>query len=109
MQGKCSPKVYRLQKELADEAELLKAVADIHRMRILATLARAEGDVCVCDLNASLPLLQPTVSHHLKILKDAGLVTSERRGTWVYHRLKADARSRLESILDLILPQRIMA
>ena len=105
----CFPKIHRLPKDLSQEAELLKAVADVHRLRILATLARADEDVCVCDLNASLPLLQPTVSHHLRILKDVGLITSERRGTWVYHRLSDDARERLQRALDIALPERMLA
>ncbi len=86
------------------EAALFKALADPHRLTILATLARAEADVCVCDLGDGLPLNQPTVSHHLKILRDAGLVAGERRGTWVYYRLADDARARLTAALDAVVP-----
>jgi ArsR family transcriptional regulator len=86
------------------EAALFKALADPHRLSILATLARADDEVCVCDFTSGLPLNQPTVSHHLKILRDADLVTSERRGTWVYYRLAADARARLAGALDAIIP-----
>jgi ArsR family transcriptional regulator len=99
----------RLPGDLTEHADLLKALADPHRLRIIATLARAEDDVCVCDLNDDVDVSQPTVSHHLKLLKDAGLVTSERRGTWVYYRLPAGARRRLQSLLDLIIPQRAIA
>ncbi|HEV8019948.1 MAG TPA: metalloregulator ArsR/SmtB family transcription factor [Candidatus Lustribacter sp.] len=87
----------------------MKALGDPHRLTILATLARASDEVCVCDFTSGLPLNQPTVSHHLKTLRDAGLVTSERRGTWVYYRLAADARRRLEDALDSILPQGALA
>jgi DNA-binding transcriptional ArsR family regulator len=90
-------------------ATLLKALADPHRLTILASLARAEGEVCVCDFTAGLPLNQPTVSHHLKILRDAGLVACERRGTWVYYRLAGDARQRLLDVLTLALPEKVIA
>jgi len=77
-----------------EEASLFKAIADENRMRILATLASAIEDVCVCDFTGALPLNQPTVSHHLRILREAGLVTCERRGTWVYYRLPRRPRAR---------------
>lgn len=108
MKVPCAPRTLRLPKDLSDEANLLRAVADVHRLRILAMLSRADDDICVCDLNASLPLLQPTVSHHLKILKEAGLITSQRRGTWVYHRLASNARERLQRLLDIVLPGKVL-
>ena len=104
---RCAP--VRVPSDLTEHAELLKAIADPHRLRIIATLARADDDVCVCDLNDDIDVSQPTVSHHLRLLKDAGLVTSERRGTWVYYRLPADARPRLQSLLDLVIPERALA
>jgi len=104
---RCAP--VRMPKDLTGHAELLKALADPHRLRIIAMLARAGDDLCVCELNDEIDVSQPTVSHHLKLLKDAGLVTSERRGTWVYYRLPDDARRRLQSLLDLIVPERIPA
>ena len=88
------------------EAALFKALADPHRLAILATLARAEHDVCVCDLADGLPLGQPTVSHHLRLLRDAGLIAGERRGTWVYYRLLPDAQERLEAALASTLPRK---
>ena len=60
------------------------------------------------DVDA-LPLNQPTVSHHLRILRDAGLVTCARRGTWVYYRLAEDARKRLHAAFTIALPERVMA
>ncbi len=75
----------------------------------MATLARAEDEVCVCDFTEALPLEQPTVSHHLKILREAGLVTCERRGTWVYYRLGAGAPDRIDSALRSILPEKAIA
>jgi len=67
-------------------AELLKAVADPARLQLLALIRAAEGgQACVCDLTDPLDLSQPTVSHHLKVLADAGLVVREKRGTWAWY------------------------
>jgi DNA-binding transcriptional ArsR family regulator len=109
MRERCRSTRARVPKNLTEHADLLKALADAHRLRIIATLARSDGDVCVCDLNDELDLSQPTVSHHLKLLKDAGLVTCARRGTWVYYRLAGTTRDRLSDLLDLVLPERSLA
>ena len=95
-----------MQRDCYDAAALLRAVADPHRLTILAMLVRAEDEVCVCDFTAELPLNQPTVSHHLKILRESELVTCERRGTWVYYRLAPDAIRRLRGALAPIVPER---
>jgi ArsR family transcriptional regulator, arsenate/arsenite/antimonite-responsive transcriptional repressor len=89
------------------EAALLKAVADPYRLTMLATLATAEDEVCVCEFTDALPLNQPTVSHHLRILREAGLVTCERRGTWVYYRLADDAKNRLTNALTNVFRQKV--
>jgi DNA-binding transcriptional ArsR family regulator len=91
------------------EAALFKALADPHRLAILATLARTADEVCVCDFTGALPLEQPTVSHHLRILREAGLVTCERRGTWVYYCLAADARRRVDAALRSMIPEEVLA
>lgn len=96
---RCCPPKGIAKDVFTDAAALLKAVADPHRLTILATLARADEEVCVCDFTDGLPLNQPTVSHHLRTLRDAGLVTSERRGTWVYYQLAPDAHYRLRNAL----------
>lgn len=83
--------------DVAERVALLKAIADPYRLRILGTLARASEEVCVCDFTAELPLNQPTVSHHLRILREARLVTCERRGTWAYYSLADDAPRRIEA------------
>ena len=108
MQRCCPPATVDAADRTADAA-LLKALADPHRLRILATLARAEDEVCVCDFTDGLPLEQPTVSHHLRILREASLVTCERRGTWVYYRLAGDARKRLDATLHSVIPVRTLA
>jgi ArsR family transcriptional regulator len=107
MQRCCPPATVDAVDRTADAA-LLKALSDPHRLTILATLARAEDEVCVCDFTGGLPLEQPTVSHHLKILREAGLVTCERRGTWVYYRLAADTRQRIDAALDSVIPVRAL-
>jgi ArsR family transcriptional regulator len=76
--------------EAAALASYFKALADPTRVAIVNRLTGAE-EVCVCDLTAAFDLSQPTVSHHLKILRDAGLVESSRRGTWAYYRLVPEA------------------
>jgi ArsR family transcriptional regulator len=81
--------------DAASAAEIFKALSDPHRLTIFATIAGADEPVCVCHLGDGLPLLQPTVSHHLKVLREAGLVTYERQGTWVYYRLTEGALDRL--------------
>src|SRR5665213_1749241 len=105
MQRCCPPaKVDAVDRSV--DAGLFKALGDPHRLTMLATLARAEDEVCVCDFTSALPLNQPTVSHHLRILRDAALVVWERRGTWVYYRLAPDANQRLDRALRSVLPQR---
>jgi ArsR family transcriptional regulator, arsenate/arsenite/antimonite-responsive transcriptional repressor len=84
------------------EAEALaarfKALADPTRVAIVNRLAAAD-EVCVCDFVAALDLAQPTVSHHLKVLRDAGLVESSRRGTWAFYRLVPEAVTELRQTL----------
>ncbi|MBC5825589.1 MAG: helix-turn-helix transcriptional regulator [Candidatus Eremiobacteraeota bacterium] len=94
--------------DFTEQAGLFKALGDPHRLTILATLARSESDVCVCDFTAGLPLNQPTVSHHLKILRDANLVAARRRGTWVYYTLAADVRRRMGAALGSVLPKKVL-
>jgi ArsR family transcriptional regulator len=95
----CGPATRPLE---ADDAELLaarfKALADPTRISIVNRLAAAD-ECCVCDLTEAFELSQPTISHHLKVLRDAGLVESARRGTWAYYRLIPDAVQQLRSTL----------
>jgi ArsR family transcriptional regulator, arsenate/arsenite/antimonite-responsive transcriptional repressor len=105
----CRPSGRVLETVIEPAAELLKAAADAYRLSILATLAASDCDVCVCDFTDALPLNQPTVSHHLRILREAGLVTCERRGTWVYYQLAPDARERFADALDAIFGTAVAA
>jgi ArsR family transcriptional regulator, arsenate/arsenite/antimonite-responsive transcriptional repressor len=88
--------------EAEDLATMLKVLADPARIRILSMLATAaDGEVCVCDLTEPLALSQPTVSHHMKQLREAGFIESERRGKWIYHRLVADRLAEVRNALAL--------
>jgi ArsR family transcriptional regulator len=79
-------------------AAAFRALADPARVAIVNRLAAAD-EVCVCDLNAALELAQPTVSHHLRVLREAGLVESSRRGTWAFYRLVPEAIEALRGAL----------
>ena len=82
-------------------ARRFKALADPHRVKIVNLLATSPDPVCVCEFTEPLGLSQPTVSHHLKKLMDAGLLEREQRGTWAYYRLRRDALGGLAAALDL--------
>jgi ArsR family transcriptional regulator len=87
--------------EAGATAQLFKALSDPARVKILNLLATADEPVCVCELVGPLGLTQPTVSHHLKKLTDAGLLARERRGTWAYYSIDEAAVAPLRSLLDL--------
>lgn len=106
---RCCPPARLVRADFETPASLLKAIADPHRLRMLATLAANDNEVCVCDFTEALPLNQPTVSHHLRILRETGLVSCERRGTWVYYRLAEDAFERLSATLALVFRQKVHA
>ena len=106
---RCCPPARVAPEDFEAEAALFKAVGDPHRLRMLATLARADAEVCVCDFTDALPLNQPTVSHHLRVLREAELVTCERRGTWVYYVLASDALARVRAATRAVLQQKVPA
>lgn len=89
-------------------ATTLKALADPLRLRILSSIATAPtGEACVCDLTALTDVSQPTVSHHLKVLRDVGVLGSERRGTWVWYRINREYRGAVSTLLDVFAPAAI--
>lgn len=104
---RCCPPAEVSKDDFEPAAGLLKAIADPYRLTMLATLAAAPDEVCVCDFTGALPLNQPTVSHHLRILREAGLVTCERRGTWVYYRIAPDAQARVGYALTSVFRQKV--
>jgi ArsR family transcriptional regulator len=81
-------------------APLLKALADPVRLRLMSLVAsHGGGEMCVCDLNDAFDLTQPTISHHLKVLHDAGLVEREKRGVWVYYRARTESLASLGTLI----------
>ena len=81
-------------------APLLKALADPVRLRLLSLVAAcADQEACVCDLNDAFDLSQPTISHHLKVLHEAGLLDRDKRGVWVYYRVNAEALNGISTFL----------
>ena len=98
----CSPVTSDpLSTEAAERvAALLKALGDPVRLRLLSLVAAHEdGEACVCDLNDAFDLSQPTISHHLKVLHEAGLLDRSKRGVWVYYQVRRDALADLAALL----------
>ncbi|WP_116042428.1 ArsR/SmtB family transcription factor [Amycolatopsis palatopharyngis] len=86
--------------QAAELAQKFKAIADPVRLRLLSMIASHDGgEVCVCELTPRFDLTGPTISHHLKVLREAGLVTGERRGTWIYYRSHPEVLERLSGVL----------
>jgi len=80
------------------EVQLLQAIADPVRLSIVRQLSSADDAVCACDFIECCTVRQPTVSHHLKVLRDAGVVTTRRKGTYIYYRLSPDFTRRWSSL-----------
>ncbi|WP_037358987.1 ArsR/SmtB family transcription factor [Amycolatopsis orientalis] len=86
--------------QAAELAKLFKAMSDPVRLRLLSLIAsHAGGEACVCDLTDAFDLTGPTISHHLKVLRESGLIAGERRGTWVYYRVYPEVLARLSAVL----------
>ncbi|MDX3522561.1 metalloregulator ArsR/SmtB family transcription factor [Streptomyces scabiei] len=91
--------------QAADLAKIFKALGDPVRLRLLSMIAsRSGGEVCVCDLTPAFDLSQPTISHHLKLLRQAGLIDCERRGTWVYYWVLPGTLDQLSAFLATTQP-----
>jgi ArsR family transcriptional regulator len=87
----------------ASMAGLMKALADPTRLTMVAALWKARTPICICDFVATLELTQPTISHHMARLKEAGLVESEKRGIWIYYRLAERMRPQAKALLAQLL------
>lgn len=90
-----------LSERQADQvAPLLKALADPVRLRLMSLVAsHPGGEVCVCELTGAFDLSQPTISHHMKVLHDVGLVDRDKRGVWVYYRARTEALAALGTLI----------
>ena len=99
----CCPPLSRepLSRDQAEQvAPLLKALADPVRLRLMSLVAsHPGGEACVCDLTGAFDLSQPTISHHLKVLHESGLLDREKRGVWVYYRARTGALANLGAII----------
>lgn len=94
--------------DLDPDVRFLAALADPTRLAIVRQLA-AEQEVCACDFTSCCDVGQPTVSHHLRVLREAGVVDSERRGNWIFYRLRPDAAERLAGIAWSVTPGAVPA
>lgn len=93
-----------------DISAKLKALADPVRLRLFSLVAsHSGGEACVCDISSDIDVTQPTVSHHLKVLKEAGLLTSERRASWVYYSVVPQALTTLSSVLSAVADDELTA
>src|SRR6266567_6253390 len=102
----CSPlSAQPLTMEQAEQvAPLMKALADPVRLRLMSLVASHEGgEACVCDLNDAFDLSQPTISHHLKVLHEVGLIDREKRGVWVFYRARTEALASLGTLIGAVL------
>src|SRR6476620_2744166 len=98
----CSPLTKEpLSSDAAERiAPLLKALAEPVRLRLMSLVAsHADGEACVCDLNNTFDLSPPTISHHLKVIHEAGLLNRTKRGTWVYYSVRSDALADLGNLI----------
>ena len=92
-----------MRRQTDPDVRLLQAAADPTRLSILRQLS-AQGPVCACDFTACCEVSQPTVSHHLKVLREAGWVDAERRGSWIWYSLRPDAVNRFRGLAGSIEP-----
>ena len=107
----CCPPVLQRRLGQADAEQLaaaFKAIADPARLRLLSFIAaQRSGEACVCHLTKPLGIRQPTVSHHLKVLYEAGVLDRERRGTWVYYRIVGERLTALRDALSVAPAARV--
>jgi ArsR family transcriptional regulator len=104
VRGVCCPPAIPLLPRRADRTvDTLRALADPTRLQMVAILQRAEAPVCICDLTDAFHLSQPTISHHMAKLKEAGLVEASKRGIWTYYRLRTALDPKTQRLLEAVL------
>jgi ArsR family transcriptional regulator len=91
--------------DAATFAEVFKALGHPVRLQIFDLISQGEGETCACDIERHFGLTQPTISHHLKVLRDAGLITAESRGVWVHYQLNQAMIDAVRSLLSVVHPQ----
>jgi ArsR family transcriptional regulator len=97
-------------KAAAELAPAFKALGDPVRLRLISMIASAKsGETCVCDMTESFALSGPTISHHLKVLREAGLIEGDRRGTWIWYRVLPEKVAALSQLLNITAPPRVAA
>jgi ArsR family transcriptional regulator, arsenate/arsenite/antimonite-responsive transcriptional repressor len=97
----CAPRPKLTALAMKPYARLFKALSDETRLEMIGLLAAVGAELCACDIESHFDLSQPTISHHLKILREAGLITGERRGTWIYYAINREAIERLAEFQKL--------
>jgi len=100
--GCCSPLVREplTAPQAVELSRLFKAMGDPVRLRLLSLISSHEGgEACVCDLSGVFDLTGPTISHHLKVLREAGLISGQRRGTWIYYQVHPEVLAKLAAVL----------
>jgi len=104
VKGVCSPPSIPLPLTKVDASvEVLKALADPTRLQMIGMLKRSVGPVCICDFTAAFDLSQPTISHHMAKLREAGLVEATRDGIWAYYRLNRRLEPKTRALLDVLI------
>ena len=104
VKGICCPPSMPFQLAKVDESvDVLRALADPTRLQMLGILKRSAQPVCICDFTAAFELSQPTISHHMAKLKDAGLVDVTREGIWAYYTLRHNLSLKTRALLDAVL------
>lgn len=103
LRGVCEPIKARLSpSRVSDLSDLFKALSDPIRLQIVVALRDAADQVCVCDCTAAFDVSQPTMSHHLAKLRDVGLLTGTRQGTWMYYQLRSDLPATARRVIDAL-------
>lgn len=98
----CAPQKRMRPERVELLSDVLRALADPTRLEIVAILREATGPVCICDLTTAFGLSQPTLSHHMSKLREAGLVESEKRGIWVFYRLRDDLPAAVHRLVEAV-------
>ncbi len=105
--GCCTFRPAQQLEDVSALSDLCKALGDSTRLKMVCLLAMAQRPLCVCELEGQFDLSQPTISHHLRILREAGAVSTSRRGTWVFYELNPQVLTQVQRLEKLLLPARI--